>query len=245
MERQVEFKVGKKGAGKEGKEILRGTLFIPQGKGPFPGVVFFHGRGSDRTRYLPMAQELANNDMITLAFDFGGCGESDGIFDNQTHRMGVEDGKSALNFLLSQNVDKNRIGIQGTSFGGYVAGMLLKDYEFIKSVVLRVPAAYSDSQLDTTVQASDEENFFSKKENWIDSSSYNGLINFKGHLLVIRSEKDELVSEEAVNKYYDVAIKAKEKKLYVHKNAGHSFVDNPVGLKEFHRITVDWFLKTL
>jgi len=40
----VEFKVG--------KDTLRGSLFIPDGKGPFPGVIFFHGSGSTGDTYF-------------------------------------------------------------------------------------------------------------------------------------------------------------------------------------------------
>lgn len=237
MERKVQFE--------SGREILRGSLFVPQGKGPFPGVVFFHGRGSDRRRYLPMAKFLSDKGMITLAFDFRGCGESDGIFFNtQTHRMGVEDGKAALEFLLKQDVDRKRIGIQGTSFGGYVAGMLLKDYNFIKSVALRVPASYSDKDLDTTISEHRERDYFEKKENWATSSSYRGISNFIGNLLVIKSKNDEIVSSEAVDKYFDDARNAKSKKMIV-QNAGHSFRNDPKGLEEFYSLTQDWFLKTL
>lgn len=236
MEKKVEFK--------SGKETLRGSLFTPTGKGPFPGVVFYHGRGSDRTRYLPMAKFLANKGMITLAFDFRGCGESDGVFANQTHRMGVEDGRAALKFLLSQNVDKSRVGIQGTSFGGYVTGMLLNDYGFVKSVVLRVPASYSDELLDTTLRASDEKNFFSKKENWINASSYKGISKFSGSLLVIKSKNDEIVPSEAVDKYFEDAKNAKNKKMII-QNAGHSFSNDPKGLEEFYLLVQNWFLKTL
>lgn len=236
MERGVESK--------SGKEILRGSLFVPQGRGPFPGVIFYHGRGSDRTRYLPIAKSLSNKGIITLAFDFGGCGKSTGVFANQTHRMGIEDGRAALEFLLKQNADRKRIGIQGTSFGGYVTGMLLNDYDFIKSVVLRVPASYSDELLDTTVRADDEKDFFSKRENWINASSYKGIGNFTGDLLVIKSKNDEVVSPEAVDKYFQDATKAKNKKMIV-QNADHSFSSDRKGLKEFHSLAQDWFLETL
>lgn len=236
MEKKVEFK--------SGKETLRGSLFVPQGKGQFPGVVFCHGRGSDRTRYLPMAKFLSDKGMITLAFDFGGCGKSTGVFANQTHRMGIEDGKAGLEFLLSQNVDRNRIGIQGTSFGGYVAGMILNDYDFIKSVVLRVPASYSDELFDTTVTADEEKDFFAKRENWMNASSYKGISSFSGNLLVIKSKNDEVVSSEAVDKYFNDAKKAKQKKMIV-QNAGHAFSNDPIGLKEFHHLTENWFLETL
>lgn len=96
MEKQVEFG--------SGKGTLRGSLFTCDGNGPFPAVVFYHGRGSDRKRYLAMAKFLSEKGMIALAFDFGGCGESDGVFANQTHRMGVENGRQALEFYaLVQN----------------------------------------------------------------------------------------------------------------------------------------------
>jgi uncharacterized protein len=231
----VEFKIQ--------NETLRGSLFIPDGKGPFPGVVFYHGRGSSRGNYLPIAESLAQNGVTALAFDFRGCGESDGEFNNQTHKMGIEDGKAALEFLLTQNVDKERIGIQGTSFGGYVTGMILNDHDFIKSVVLRAPSAHSDQTLNYKGEV--ENGYFAKRENWINSGSYRGLGKFKGNLLVIESEKDELLMSEEVEKYYNVAADALKRELYIHKGAGHSLSGNPKAMEEFQKITVDWFLKTL
>lgn len=236
MEEKVEFK--------SGNEALRGSMFIPKGKGPFASVVFYHGLGSDRTKYLPMAEFLSNKGIITLAFDFRGCGSSEGLFENQTPRMGIEDGEAALEFLLSQNVDKERIGIQGTSFGGYVAGMLLNDYDFIKSVLLRAPASCSDKLLDMTVSAKDAKEFFSKKENWTDSSSYKGISNFVGTLLVIKSKNDEIVPSECVDKYLKDAKKVKNKKMIV-QNAGHSLNDDRKGSEEFYSLAQNWFLETL
>jgi len=231
----VEFKVG--------GETLRGTLFIPDRAGPFPSIVSYHGRGSSKKNYLPMASRLAENGILALAFDFRGCGESDGKFKDQTHGMGIDDGKAALEFLLMQNVDKTRIGIQGTSFGGYITGMVLNDYDFIKSVVLRAPSAHSDKTLDYKGEV--EDGYFAIRENWINSSSYRGLEKFKGNLLVIESEKDELLLSEEVRKYYNVAINAAKRKLYIQKNANHSLSDNPEGRREFNELTVDWFLETL
>ena len=136
MEKKVEFKVG--------DDILRGSLFTPVGQGPFPGVVFFHGRGSSRGRYLEISKRLAEKGFMALAFDFRGCGESDGNFPDQTQRMGIDDARAGLEFLLSQNVDKNRIGVMGTSFGGFVTAIIVPEFEFIKSIVLRVPAIFPE-----------------------------------------------------------------------------------------------------
>lgn len=236
----VEFRIG--------DETLRGTLFIPSGKGPFPGVVFFHGRGSSRKNYLSMAKKLSENGVMSLAFDFRGCGESDGNLSDQTHLMGIEDGRAGLQFLLLQNIDRNRVGIEGTSFGGYVAAMILPDFDFVKSVALRVPASYSDREFNTSLEsfrALRRKGYFKKRENWIDSSAYKNIAKFSGSLLVIRSEFDETITDEAVNKYYEDAKNAVKRDLYLQKGAGHDFHSDPKGLKLFHEITVDWFLKTL
>ncbi len=237
MEKKVEFKIG--------QEALRGSLFVPEGNGPFPAVVFYHGRGSDRKNYLSMAKKLSDKGILALAFDFRGCGESDGVFEEQKIKMGIEDAKAALEFLFSQNIDRDRLGIQGTSFGGYVTGMLLKDYDFIKTIVLRVPAAYSDKDIELSPKNFPGDTYYSQKEKWMDSSSYKGVARYKGKLLVIRSELDELIPEEAVNKYYEDAELASEKELYVQKGAMHSFTNDPEGREHFNEVVINWFLKTL
>lgn len=236
MEKKVEFKVG--------KETLRGSLFIPSGKGPFPGVVFYHGRGSSRKNYLPMAKKLSNNGIIGLAFDFGGCGESDGVFKDQTQRMGIDDAKAGLEFLLSQNVDRNRIGVMGSSFGGFVAAIIIPEFEFIKSMILRVPAVYPDELLDINVGLI-KDYYHIEKEKWLSSIAYDGISKFKGNLLVIQSEKDDVVKDWIVKNYYDRAENAAKRELFVQKGAGHSLHATPDLLKEFYKLTFDWFLETL
>ncbi|KKQ35152.1 MAG: Dienelactone hydrolase [Microgenomates group bacterium GW2011_GWA2_37_6] len=236
MEKKVEFKVG--------KETLRGSLFIPQGDGPFPGVVFFHGRGSSRRRYLKISKRLSEKGFIVLAFDFRGCGKSEGKFEDKTLRMGIDDARAGLEFLLEQKTDRDRIGVMGTSFGGFVAGVLMGEFDFIKSLVLRAPAVYPNELLDLHVNnISDHAHL--KRENWLRSIAYEGISNFKGNLLVIQSEKDKVVHDWVVQNYIDRAIKASKKELVIQKGAGHDLRGNPPALEEFYRLTFDWFTKTL
>lgn len=180
MEKQIEFKLK--------DETLRGSLFVPSGKGPFPGVVFYHGRGSSRKRYLEVSKRLGEMGIMALAFDFRGCGESDGIFKDQTQRMGIDDGRAGLEFLLSQNVDKERIGIMGTSFGGFVAAILMGEFDYIKSLVLRVPAIFPEEIMDINVADLRVYSYEDRKK-WLTSIAYDGISKFKGDLLVIQSEK--------------------------------------------------------
>ena len=236
MEKKVKFKIG--------NETLRGSLFIPNGKGPFPGVIFYHGRGSSRKRYLEISRRLAEAGIMALAFDFRGCGESDGKFPDQTQRMGIDDARAGLEFLLKQNVDKDRIGVMGTSFGGFVAAIIVPEFEFIKSIVLRVPAVYPNEALDMHVKLISDLSKI-EKEKWLASIAYDGISKFKGNLLVIQSEKDEVVKDWIVKNYYDKAISSRNKKLVIQKGAGHDLRENPSALNEFYELTFSWFLKTL
>lgn len=236
MERKIEFKVG--------KETLRGSLFVPEGKGPFPGVVFYHGRGSSRKRYLEISKQFAEKGIMALAFDFRGCGESDGIFKEQTQRMGIDDARAGLEFLLKQNVDKNRIGVMGTSFGGFVAAILMAEFDSVKSLVLRAPAIFPEEIMDINVADLRVYSYIDRKK-WLNSIAYNGISKFKGNLLVIQSEKDDVVKDWIVKNYYDRAENALKRELFVQKGAGHSLHATPDSLKEFYELTFNWFLETL
>ncbi len=236
MDKDIEFKVG--------SETLRGSLFIPKGKGPFPAVVFYHGRGSSRGRYLEISKRLEEKGFMALAFDFRGCGVSDGVFKDQTQRMGIDDARAGLNFLLEQNVDKNRIGIMGTSFGGFVAAILMNEFDYIKSLVLRVPAIFPEEIMDINVDNLRVYSYIDRKK-WLTSIAYDGISKFKGDLLVIQSEKDDVVRDWIVQNYYDRANNAAKRELFVQRGAGHSLHATPKSLKEFYELTFDWFLKTL
>ena len=237
MEKKIEFK--------SGKNILRGSLFVPKGKGPFPGVIFFHGSESDRQGALPICEVLSSKGFMCLAFDFSGHGESDDKFKNLTHRQVSNDGQAALDFIYKQHVDKSRIGLRGSSMGGYVAASLLLKYD-IKSLLLNVPAAYGypDEKM-VDLDAKGGNKYLNDRKNWINSETYEGIRKFKGSLLVMRNEFDEILSKDMVETYFKEANNAKVKKLYVLKGAKHSTHDNPKAKEKQRKMTIDWFLKTL
>ncbi|OGH02834.1 MAG: hypothetical protein A2798_00145 [Candidatus Levybacteria bacterium RIFCSPHIGHO2_01_FULL_37_17] len=234
MEKKVEFKVGALN--------LVGSLFTPKGRGPFPSVVIYHGRGSSRGRYLDLSKKLSKNGIMAFAFDFRGCGESDGILEEGTQRMGIDDARGGLEFLLKQNVDKDRVGIFGSSFGGFVGAVIAGEYH-IKSIVFRAPAVYPDETLDTYVDSIEELDF--SREEWLSSIAYKGISKFKGNLLIIKNEKDEVVKPWVVKNYLTSAVHAIKKEMFVLKGASHSISEIPKLKKESDDKVVNWFLETL
>jgi dienelactone hydrolase len=229
---EVEFKVG--------EDTLRGSIFMPSGNGPFPGVIFFHGSGGVGTVHFETAKMLSEHGIIGFAFNYRGSGLSEGKFEDQTVGMGVEDGNAAVNFfLLTPDLDKNRVGFVGGSFGGNVASMLINKFK-VKSVVLEAPASYSPDAIHN--QRDDTEELGAKFE---ESDSYKEISNYKGSLLVQVCEFDDVLPERMDDMHFDVAKSANKKEKYVIKGAKHRLSIDPPRKRDSQGKIISWFLETL
>ncbi len=115
MERRVTFY-------SEGQRVA-GILFAPDGlaRGERrPGIVVCHGYTGVKERYMPdIAARLVAAGHVALIFDYRGFGESEGERGRLIPLDQVEDIRSGLSFLEAQpEVDPDRLGLYGTSFGG-------------------------------------------------------------------------------------------------------------------------------
>ena len=235
MEKQVEFKVG--------KETLRGSLFVPEGTGPFPAVIFFHGSGSKGLTYFETAKQLSEKGVLGFAFNFRGCGISDGKFGKITIGEGEEDAREALKLFLSQaDVDKKRYGICGSSYGGFLAALISPDFNF-KSMILSVPASYPKFAM--KLKQGTLLSKILKTEDFNNSESYSKIKNFSGRLLVIRAENDEIIKPGMAEKYLESTDQALQKEEFVIKNAKHEISKNPKAKRLLQKKIIDWFLETL
>lgn len=236
MEKKIEFKVG--------KETLRGKLYIPKGKGPFPGVVLFHGDKGSGVKYFEAGIDFAKKGFLTMAFNYRGHGESEGEFKDQTLNSSFEDATKAIEFLLQQKeCDTNRLGVVGGSFGGYVASIINHKFN-IKSLVLAMPSARGEdftSKIDRGLIKNMD--YYLYHSEWKKSKSYKNIAIYKGNLLVVRVEDDGNIPSEVVNKYYQVS-KSQNKKLTVLKELNHDVTSPDMRLIYFNTI-IDWFKKTL
>jgi hypothetical protein len=106
---------------------LAGVLHVPDGRGPRerrPALLVLHGFGSNKDGgvALATARLLADLGYAALRFDFRGCGQSQGPRGRVICLEQVEDTRHALSFLASRpEVDGQRIGLLGNSFGAAVA----------------------------------------------------------------------------------------------------------------------------
>ncbi len=230
MDKKVEFKVG--------DETLRGSLFVPSGNGPFPGVICLHGSGGVGEMYFEIAEKLGEKGIAGLAFNYRGTGISDGKFEDQSVLDGIKDTRAAFNFLISRDfIDKERIGVIGGSFGGFLAALLSNELD-LKSIVLTAPSAYSPKRHHEQRDAG------SQHDDFKESDSYREIAKFKGNLLVIKHEFDEEIFPGMVEGYFEQAKSAK-KEWYILKGAKHRVSIYPEIRAVLVNRVVDWFLKTL
>jgi uncharacterized protein len=103
-----------------------------------PAFVVLHGFGSNKSSSSAIVpcQLLTAMGYVTMRFDMRGCGESDGDFGRIICLAQVEDTKAACAYLASRpEVDGERIGALGSSFGAAVAVYAAGVYDKIAAVV--------------------------------------------------------------------------------------------------------------
>ena len=133
-----------------GELRLEGVLGCPDGvTGPSPGVVVCHphplsGGNMNNNLVLSVYLALVESGFVALRFNFRGVGNSEGA-----HTEGEkepEDAEAALNMLRERSdVDGNRLGMAGYSFGTGVILSNLARYTTAKAFVLfSSPARYLD-----------------------------------------------------------------------------------------------------
>lgn len=122
---------------------LAATVTIPQGKGPFPGVVLITGSGpQDRDEsllghkpFLVLSDYLTRHGIAVLRADDRGVGKSTGIFAKGTTADFATDAEAGVAYLKTRpEIDPHKIGLVGHSEGGVIAPMVAarnKDVAFI------------------------------------------------------------------------------------------------------------------
>lgn len=103
-----------------GKVNLAGAFVLPEGPGPHPAVVLFHGSGP-QARDLVTARWFASQGVAALAYDKRGVGDSTGDFRAIPFMELCDDGLAAIGYLKSRKeIDAKRIGVWGLSQGGWL-----------------------------------------------------------------------------------------------------------------------------
>jgi uncharacterized protein len=112
---------------------LAGTLTLPPGAGPFPGVVLISGSGpntrdeelSGHKLALVLADALTRNGCAVLRFDKRGVAKSTGDYEAATTLDFASDARAAVAYLRGRSdIVRAKVGLIGHSEGGTTAAMV-------------------------------------------------------------------------------------------------------------------------
>jgi hypothetical protein len=115
-----------------------------------PAIVLAHGFAAEKEWILPdYAERFSRAGYVALVFDYRHFGDSEGEPRHQLFPLEeVEDVRNAITWISDQpEVDPERIGLWGTSFGGGIVVYAATWDGRAKAVVAQVPAAMSRETL--------------------------------------------------------------------------------------------------
>ncbi len=227
---------------------VRGTLITPTKiERKIPAVIFFHGMTSSEKGYIPIAEKLAKQGKCGMTLSIRGHGDSEGNFNKLTVKNAVQDGLNAYKFLIGHNfIDKGKIGLCGSSVGGVIVSIVAKQKK-VRSLILKAPAVYTRKMMSSmTYQQSmaKENKIFNELKDINDTPSIKALSSFKGSLLLIIPEKDQIIPFKTQKNYLLNAKSTLKKRMVVIKNADHG-LSRQKWKKQFVSEMLKWFKATL
>ena len=225
----------------EGQKVA-GFLHLPDRINP-PFVIASHGllSSKDSEKYIALGERLSKEGIAMLRFDFRGIGESEGKLEDDTVGRRIGDLEAAIDFMLTRAGLGKRVGLLGSSLGGYVSLFEAAKDRKIHAVVTWATPFHLDD--------------LGKKEQ-AEEHPLPGAVFFKdlpkhrlglalpkiSNCMVIHGEKDELVPVDQAWEIFQGLNGPKE--IHVIESADHRLTE-PVHRQRAMDLTVEWFKRFL
>lgn len=224
----------------EGQKIS-GALHLPKTV-KFPCVVASHGllSSKDSEKYIVLGKRISQEGMALLRFDFRGIGESEGREEDNTISKKMVDLNSAIEFIRSFLGSGNRIGLLGSSLGGFLSLMKASMDKEIGAVVVWATPLHMDD-----LGSKGQEDYPLPPQAFFEDLPKHRLLPLLpkvSNCLVIHGEKDELVPMEQALKIFEHLREPKE--IHIIGGADHRLL-HPDHRQRAIDLTVDWFKKYL
>ena len=204
-----------------GTHSLVGDIFSNNSS---PDAVVLHGAGrSGRHRFYSIRAKLLERGISSLAFDMVGHGDTGGIFAESS----LKDRTLQAVSVIKHWKFSEPLSFIGASMGGYTAVKLTQNFD-VQNLILFVPAMYSRRAYSLCFN----DNFskvIREQNSWFDSDAWDILNNFKGNLMLITAENDDIIPEDVVKKILDSATKANNKVIHEVKESPHQILSYLAG----------------
>jgi pimeloyl-ACP methyl ester carboxylesterase len=126
---------------------LAGSLFLPSGEQPYAAVIIIHGSsGGSRSKwsYNFWGYFFARQGIAALIYDKRGIGKSTGDLESASFDDLAYDAASGFKYLtLRSDIDKDKIGLFGSSQGGWLAPLAASRIDGVSYLILNVAPSVS------------------------------------------------------------------------------------------------------
>jgi uncharacterized protein len=221
----------------EGRRI-KGILELPDGDAK-TCVVASHGMQSSKEseKYIALCGRMAGEGMGCLRFDFTGCGESEGGPGEGTVTQRVADLAAAVAWVRNRGDVGEKIGLAGSSLGGYVSLLLAARDPGIGAVVTWATPFH----LDDLPGKRNDEGYAAVGGAFFDdlpSHCLAPLLPRVSKALVIHGDADELVPPDHAREIFQALSGPKE--IHIIEGGDHRLID-PDQRNRALDLTVAWF----
>jgi pimeloyl-ACP methyl ester carboxylesterase len=130
------------------------VLHLPASPARVPCVVACHGLNASKNseKYLLLGAELPAAGLALARFDFRGCGESSGREEDTTIASRIADVEAVIRALAGHGRLDGRVGLLGSSLGGFVALFVASRRPGTPVVTWNAPASLTDLANDERVE---------------------------------------------------------------------------------------------
>lgn len=237
----MRMKIEKVSFQSEGCKII-GVLHLPDSEHP-SCVIASHGLLSSKNseKYIALGNRMAEEGMALLRFDFRGIGESEGSEEDNTISKKLVDLRSAIDFIRSYSGLGGRIGLLGSSLGGFLSLIQASRAPEIRAVVTWATPFHLD---DLGSKEQEEDYPLPPKVFFEDLSKHQlmPLLPRVSNSLIIHGERDELVPlAQAIEIFHHLNL---PKEIHVIGGADHQLT-LPAHRQRAIDLTVDWFRRFL
>lgn len=123
---------------RNGDVVLRGSLMLPTTSGPHPAIVLAHGSGDATSNVGAWNQHFLRLGMAVLSLDKRGAGASAGDWHTSSLDDVAGDWLAGVAMLKARpDIDPKRIGVHGSSQGGWTASLMAARSSDIAFVIVR------------------------------------------------------------------------------------------------------------
>lgn len=208
---------------------------------PAPVVVCSHGllSAKESPKFVAIGEEMSKAGFCVLRFDFSGCGnspprEATGLIQARKHDL-----EAAIDFALKQPWSNGRIGLLGSSLGGFLSLLTASENPKLIQAAVSWAAPFDISRIHKDTKHSQElQTAFPGGFGTGCPTSLTALSHAE-RVLLIHGQLDDVVSwKESVRIYKRLG---EPKKFVLMRTADHRISDES-WRKRAIRDSLDWFL---